>query len=618
MTHHRANGCRQVEQGTAVGGGVACGYARVLERRARREPRRRVSPQDRDQEKKRLCAAVEQCKKQLQETKETIDAGETDAASILDAHLLMLDDQAFATQINACIDEGRNAEWAVRHTIDQLKAQLSTAEAAYLKQRAEDLEHIATRVIHALSETLQPEESRVRADLPKPTPSTDMAPGEILVAWDLSAADAITALSPAVRGLVLAQGSNQSHTAIIARARQIPAVFGVPNIVHRTKNGAPLIVDGLTGSVVVHPTDAEQCDAQSKSERYRSFSTSLNSRLRCTNDDIRSVDGTTFEFSANIDTPEEARQVAAMNVRGIGLFRTEFLYLSKRKKLDEDTQTAAYSDAAAAIAPHPIVFRTFDLGADKLPTGAPISAGSNPALGLRAIRLANVEPELFRTQLRAILRAAVHGNARIMLPLVTRLDEVITAKTTIESCCAELEREGLSFRRIPIGAMIEVPSAALLSREIAAQVDFLSIGTNDLVQYTLAVDRNDPQVAHLATLLHPAVLRLLEICAKASEDTDISICGDMAGDPVALPVAVGLGFQSLSIAPRLIPFAQETVRRLDVAEAQSIAKTALAMSSAAEVRTLVWRRLHNRLGDLWREQGVRSPQFDNGNRASTQ
>ncbi|MBX3250080.1 MAG: phosphoenolpyruvate--protein phosphotransferase [Myxococcales bacterium] len=309
---------------------------------------------------------------------------------------------------------------------------------------------------------------------------------------------------------------------------------------------------------------------------------------------------------ANIELPSEAAAACAQGAAGVGLYRTEFLFLERGAAPDEDAQLEVYREVLRGAAPSPVVFRTFDLGGDKVPSGGAHRAavGQNPALGLRALRLALRRPDLFRAQVRAILRAGAEGDARLLLPLVTNVEELRLARSIVESCARELEAEGRAHARVPLGAMVEVPAAALLVDRLAAEVDFLSVGTNDLVQYTLAVDRCDPDVASLADPLDPAVLALLRIVAAGAGEREITMCGDMAADPLALPVVLGIGFRRLSVPLASLPFVAEGVRRLDGASLAALAADAARASSAAEVRALVRERLSGVLGSLWTEQGI--------------
>jgi phosphotransferase system enzyme I (PtsI) len=321
---------------------------------------------------------------------------------------------------------------------------------------------------------------------------------------------------------------------------------------------------------------------------------------------LSTADGTRVRLDANVELPAEAALALQEGAAGIGLYRTEFLYLDRAVPPSEEEQLKIYCDVAQVLAPRPVIFRTFDIGGDKL-HGYHMSAElSNPALGLRALRLAFANPALFKTQLRAILRSTAVGHVGIMFPLVTSVDEIVRAKAMLLDAKAELDREGVPLGPVRIGCMIEVPSAALMADELARHCDFFSVGTNDLVQYTLAADRANPRVAHLASPLHPAVLRLLDITVQAGRraNIDVAMCGGMAADPFAIPLVLGLGFTHVSTDLGYLPVARATVERIDLAEARELAKHALACATTEDVRRLVIDQVHDRLGDLWLEQGI--------------
>jgi len=576
-------------RGIPASHGVAVGPVVMLDRRRGPVPRHSVEPHEVASEVQRLRAAIEASRQEIEAVRASIgEAAYSDYGPILEAHLLMHRDDLLVDAACRRIEHGRiNAEWALRRTVDELKAPLEQAGSGYFRERAADVEHVGEHIRrHLLGE---------RSVLPPVD-----APS-ILVASDLSPADAARLLRSKIRGLVTATGGATGHTALLARALEIPAVVGVVGVLAAVDAGEPAIVDGFSGEVVFRPDAEEVGRAASRASRHMTFVRGL--RARHDSPDV-TADGLPFEVWANIELPAEAALVAHDQAPGVGLYRTEFLYLGREEAPDEDEQTRVYTDVVSVLAPRPVVFRTFDLGGDKLPAHAAPCA--NPALGLRAIRLSLVDPEFFRGQVRAILRAAAAGSAKLMFPLVSTLTELRDARALVDQCADDLEREGVAFSRVPIGLMIEVPSAALMAHALAAEADFFSVGTNDLVQYTLAVDRGDARVAGLARNLDPAVLRLLDMTARAADGASIglSMCGDMASDPVALPVVLGLGYRRLSVALSARPLVREVARRVSLERARGVAEEALAAGTAEEVRALLISAFASDLGDLWREEGI--------------
>jgi len=355
--------------------------------------------------------------------------------------------------------------------------------------------------------------------------------------------------------------------------------------------------------VVLNADDAERARVEERGRRYGVFTARLRARRGKT---AKTRDGVRIGLHANVELPAEAALAVAAGAAGVGLYRTEFLLLDRALAPDEDEQVQVYTDIVKVMAPRPVVLRTFDVGGDKLPANDRVSRGPNPALGLRGLRLSLARPELFRTQLRAVLRAAVHGNVKLLLPMVTAVSELRAVRVELDRARAELEARGAAAGSVKVGVMIEVPSAALMSDVLARECDFFSVGTNDLVQYTLALDRSNPDVAHLARPLDPAILRLLDITARSAEQRgiELSMCGDMAAHPLALPVVLGLGYRSLSMPVAALAVVRELVSRVDLAEARRVVREALLCECAADVERLVTERFGGELSDLWAEQGL--------------
>lgn len=566
--------------------GIAVGPAHVIPRMGGASHHK---ARDAAVESERLRMAVEASRAEIETAKDAF-VGDGETSFVLDAQLLMhRDDALLNAALRHIVRDLLNAEWALEKAVDALKAPLEAAGSKYFRERALDITHMGQHILRHLRGGLD------RLELPD---------GKVvIVATDLSPADAVRLLGdPRVRGLVTEIGSSTSHTALLARALSVPAVVGVGPVLDGITNGCDTIVDGLRGRVVLDPRDEELEDATKRGKRFRRFASELRAKSE---EPARTQDGVAITLMANIELPAEAMAARAHGAQGIGLYRTEFLFLDREDVPSEDEQIQVYRDVIDACGERPIVVRTLDLGGDKLPARWRVEAGANPALGLRAVRLTLHRPELLRTQIRAVLRAAQHGTLDLMFPLVEGPARMRELRGIVESCRAELIAEGTEYAEVRIGAMVEVPSAALLAEELAREADFLSVGTNDLVQYTLAVDRGNADVARWADPLHPAVVRLLAMIAKGAGETPLAMCGDMAADPVALPVVLGLGYRSFSVPATSLPFAQELVRRVDASELRSLADALLETApDARTARAAVAETLAPMLGELWAEQGV--------------
>jgi phosphotransferase system enzyme I (PtsI) len=565
---------------------MAVGPVKVIGPANRWIPRRHVAPDTVDAEIARLRDAIERSRAEIEEVRAGMDEGVgADYGLILDAHMLMHRDELIVdAAIRAIRTERRNAEWALRRTVDDLVEQLGRAGSGYFRERAHDVEHVGQHIMRWLTEG-------------QPTlPSIDTP--TILVAEDLSPTDAARLAGMPVLAVVTDLGTATSHTAILARTLEIPAVVGVSNVTSRVGDGDVVIVDALHGLVVLDADEAEQERARERATRYLRFTQELRDKRV---DVVATADGVRVELQANVELPAEAALAVDSGADGIGLYRTEVLYLDRVTPPTEEEQLRVYRDVVAVTSPRVVTFRTYDLGGDKLPQSERLPRTLNPALGLRALRLSLARPDLLRPQVRAILRASAHGPVRLMFPLVTTVDDIRRARAIVDEIREELAKEGVDASDVPIGIMVEVPSAALLAGALAKVCDFFSVGTNDLVQYTLALDRTNPQVAHLARTLDPAVLKLLDLTARAADEAGIplAMCGDMAADPFAIPIALGLGYRTFSI-----PLAREVIGRIDSTTAERAAREALDCADAADVEAIVTRVFGDALADLWREEGL--------------
>ena len=551
--------------GLAASPGLAAGAARHFRPVAPTVPTEPADDPDREWAK--LEAALAQVREEIEETRASVAARAGDyEAAIFDAHLLFLEDEALLGPAGRAIREDRrNAADAWRRATDSSASQYRSLDDEYLRARADDLAAVAGRVLAHLDGT--------RAARPS------LGGAGILVAADLSPADT-AALDPAVvRGIATAFGGPTSHSAILARALGVPAVVGLGEEILRVAEGTPLLLDGDAGVVVPDPAPEVTADFAARAERAAAVGEAVRARAH---EPAITTDGHHVEVAANAGSRHDAEAAVAAGADGIGLLRTEFLFLDREDMPGEDEQAAAYADIAAVLGGRPLVIRTLDVGGDKPLPYLPERAEANPFLGLRGIRLALARPDVLATQLRAVVRVATEHPVRVMFPMVTTLDEVRAAKRLLDEACA-----GTSAS-VDVGVMVEVPAAALTAGVLAPEVDFFSIGTNDLTQYTVAAERGNERVAGLADGLHPAVLRLVgEVAAAgAKHGCRVAVCGELAADLAAVPILVGLGVSELSVSPPAVAHTKEVVRALDSSAARAVAEQALAAESAAAVRNL--------------------------------
>lgn len=582
---------RRTLRGLCASPGIAVGPVTIFDRRSVPIPRRTIGSAEIEAEEQRLMQALATSRRHLEEARDALDpVTAVEHRWVLEAHLLMHRDELLVGEAVAAIRKGLNAEWAVRSAVEAITRRLASAREPYLSERVRDVEQVGEHVLRVLTGT-----TAQLPSLDRPT---------ILIASDLTPAEAARLPRDRVLALVTDGGSSSSHVAILARALGIPAVVGVEGVTRTLSPGDRAIVDALRGEIVVEPDEDETRRAEERARRYRLFTRRLRS---CEGAPSATADGTRVELCANVELEAEVEQACAQLSDGIGLCRTELLCLHGEPPSEEE-QAALYARIAARCSPRTATLRTFDFGADKLSAwGDPAtSCGANPALGLRGLRLSLALPELLRTQIRAMLRAASAGPVRILFPMVCTLDDWSSARAIVGRAQRELEAEGVPHRSVPLGAMIEVPSAVIMADALARECDFFSVGTNDLTQYTLAVDRHNPRVSNLVRALEPALLRMLDIVRRAAARVAIpvSVCGDLAAHPMAIPVLVGLGYRSLSVPPVAIPVAREVLRRIEIRRCEELARDCLDCGTGAEVERRVGREMRDDLGDIWEEQGI--------------
>lgn len=562
-------------KGIGVSPGIAFCSAQMISPRSSRAVPRNISPDEIAYEIARfeeaLIATHEQIKHIQKQVAEVLG---DEHASIFDAHILVVDDRTFIEDvIRSLKKEMLNVEPVLLNVANRYADMLSKMEDSYLSERAADIRDVTKRILANLAgETLDQ-----IANISEPC---------IVVAHDLSPSDTASIDRAMVKAFITDLGSVTSHTSIMAKALQVPAVVGLHNITAVLDTGDDVLIDGAKGLVFVHPS-------QDRLEEYRKRAHEQE-KILIELDTLRdkppeTLDGYLVPITANIELLEELDAVGDRGAKGIGLFRTEFLFLGCDVLPDEDEQTAAYERAAKSQYPAPVVIRTLDIGADKLPESIECPDELNPFLGDRAIRLCLSRPALFKTQLRAILRASVNENIRMMYPMISCVQEVLDANALLKECMVELRDRGAAFNEnIEIGTMIEVPSAALIADLIAPHVSFFSLGTNDLIQYTMAVDRGNENVAHLYKPTHMAIIRLIDHVVSVSHDHGLwtCVCGQMAASPHLVPLLIGMGVDELSVSPSQAPMIKDVIRKMYYSSAAELAQQALESTSAEHVEKL--------------------------------
>ncbi len=525
------------------------------------------------EEVNRLERALVQTRHQLLEVQRKVsEAMGAQEGSIFDAHLLVLEDRTLLDEVVRMIQTDKvNAEHAFHTVAERYAATLSAIEDDYLRERATDMRDVTTRVLNNLLGFEEDPNLRLLKD-----PS-------IVISHDLTPSNTAQLDKHKVLGFATDVGSKTSHTAIMARSLRIPAVVGLSDASAQLESGQYALLDGFNGLIIVNPTEQTLYEYGQLQRKQVTLQEKLRDTLL---QPAVMLDGERVFLSANIEQASDADEVKANGAEGVGLFRTEYLFINRGYPPSEEQQYQAYRQAATALKPMPVVIRTLDLGGDKFLSHLPMSQEMNPFMGWRAIRFCLQERDMFRQQLRAILRASADGNVRMMYPMISGLDEIIQANALVEECKAELRKQNIPFNEnLEIGAMIETPSAVIIADSLASRLKFFSIGTNDLIQYSLAVDRMNERIAHLYEPTHPAIVRLIRATVEAAHRHKIwvSVCGEMAADPVLAPLLLGLGVDELSATPSLVPSVKFLIRRLKMVEAKELAEFALKCESAAEI-----------------------------------
>jgi phosphoenolpyruvate-protein phosphotransferase (PTS system enzyme I) len=564
--------------GIGVSGGIAIGQAHLFAGMSAEANHYEITAADVQREQRRYDRAVKEVRDELKELAESVrHSASAELAPFVKVHLMLLDDSAFTEAPREIIREQHcNAEWALRVQLDELMAQFSDIEDPYLREREDDVRQVAERVLGALAGS----ERRIGM---KPVRED----ASILVARDLSPADVILFREHPFAAFVTDLGGATSHTAIVARSMNIPAIVALHHSRTMILEDELIIVDGTQGVVIVNPDKHVLAEYRLKQNQARLERDKLK-RLKTA--PASTLDGTPVQLQANIELPGDLETVRASGATGIGLFRSEFLFMNRRDLPDEDEQYEAYREVIEGMKGQPVTIRTVDIGADKPIEGQEHHVAVNPALGLRAIRYSLAEPLVFNTQLRAILRASRHGKAMILIPMLTTYHELTQTLAAVELAREQLRAEGIKFdEHVPVGGMIEVPAAAIALPMFIRKLDFLSIGTNDLIQYTLAIDRSDDRVAHLYDPLHPAVLNLLAGVIRTAQQHEkpVAVCGEMAGDVELTRLLLGFGLRNFSMHPAHLLSVKQRVLTTSIPDIAPIVARILRTDEPEKMQALI-------------------------------
>ncbi|MBI1911845.1 MAG: phosphoenolpyruvate--protein phosphotransferase [Deltaproteobacteria bacterium] len=576
-------------KGIGVSSGIVIGRAYLMERGII-EPAQfcYLDSAEIENEIERFTNALKTSRDQLLRIKKKMeqDGKGKEHIRIIDAHLMILKDNMLINDTIKVIKEERvNAEWALKTVLKDVKEYFDKIDDEYLKERSMDIEHIVNRVLI----NLMGRKHESIADLKNPS---------IVIAHDLAPTDTAQMVKGTVLGFLTDVGGRTSHTAIMARSLEIPAVVGLETVTRKAETGDIIIVDGTTGTVIINPSESVVEVYKRRKERYENYGKALfhYKDLPC-----ETMDGRRVRLMGNMEIVEEIDSLIEHGAEGIGLYRTEFLYLNRKDLPTEEEHVKAYKQVVKRMAPNPVIIRTLDIGGDKFLAQMEMAKEINPAMGLRAIRFCLKNIDIFKIQLRGILRASANGKIRVMFPMISGMEELRRAKALLEQCMEELKAEGKPFDpNIEIGVMIEVPSAAIIADLIVKEVSFISIGTNDLLQYSLAIDRVNEHVAYLYEPFHPAVLRIIKTVADAANKAGISVsvCGEMAGEPEYALILLGFGVDQLSMNAFSILRVKRLIRSISYAEAKKICKQIVSLATAKEVENYI----NSKLPGLYKEE----------------
>jgi len=582
----------QALKGVAASPGIAIGKAHHVQRtRTEVVYQEIIGPGQVVRQLHRLEVAVTGAEEEIKVVKARVERELPAHLYLIEAHLMILRDEMFYHQAKHLIEEQMiNAEWAVVSAVKAVADKFALIEDPYLKGRIQDVEAVAERVLRLLAGQNQDDLERIRERA-------------ILIARDLSPVDTTQIDLDRVMGFVNEVGGRTSHTAIIAQSLEIPAVVGLENALERIPSGSLIIVDGNAGEVLVSPDEATLREYHIRQERYQEYTFEVE---RTGHLPARTVDGHQIVVLANIEQPEEGASALAHGAEGIGLFRTEFPYLSQERLPTEEELYESYRQLVEIMDGRPATIRTLDLGGDKFAHTLDLATEMNPAMGLRAVRFCLRRPDIFKTQLRAILRASALGRVRVMFPMISGISEIVSCRRILSECQDEIRAQGRPFDpQIEVGCMIEIPSAVFICDLLARHVDFFSIGTNDLIQYSLAIDRVNEYVAHMYQPFHPALLRMVKsvIETAAREGIPLAMCGEMAAEPGAVPLLLGMGLSEFSVNPLSAPKVKQLARLVSLDDCRRLAAQALTFETTSEVRDFINRELNQRFPQTFAPDG---------------
>ena len=568
-------------KGVVISPGVALGKVVLLDRFKTIVEKRRLNPALVESEKQRFLSAVEKSKEQVVFIREKLDPKETgDHVHILNFNIMMLEDEILCEEIVRTIEsEQVNAEWAITSVLSRKSEAFKNVEDIYMKERLADIYYLGERILRNIR--------GIQDDIP------DLGQDSVLVAHDISPVDLVAFAKHHAIGLATDVGGSTSHSAIVAKSLGIPAVMGLEDVMLKVSPGALIFIDGFKGIIIINPTEKELRECRKRLREYQALEKKL---LTYASLPGKTIDGREVKVSANIEISDEVNLAVCYGAEGIGMYRTEFLFTSTVYFPTEEDQFEDYKKVISRFHQPHITIRTLDIGGDKFPVGMGPSKGLNPALGLRGIRFSLNDEKTFRTQVRAILRASEFGKVRILVPMVSNILEIREVKKIIEETAGELN----SRNSVEVGVMIEIPSAAIMASEIAEEVDFLSIGTNDLIQYTLAVDRVNDHVSYLFTPFNPAVLRLIKgvIEMARAKGVPVSVCGEMAGQVSCVPLLVGMGVDELSMNVHAIPKVKKILNCITERESKEILEQVLKLKTAVDVKDYVAHAIMEKWGAI--------------------
>ncbi|MUM77740.1 phosphoenolpyruvate--protein phosphotransferase [Pseudodesulfovibrio sp. F-1] len=565
----------KILSGIPVSTGIAIGKAFFVNRNHKAHlPRHTVSAAMMDAEVARLHDAFAAVEAELTAIREQVPADLRDYGLLIDTHVLMLKDPKLSGVAEEYIRTlGLNCAWALEKAVADQEAAFGAVHDPYIRERMQDVRVVADKVQAKL--------------IGRETDLTAIPGRVIIMAHDLTPADTVEIQVSRIMGFATVRGGKTSHTGIMARSMGIPALVGVDMLEDVVHDGDLVVIDGLTGKIVVNPTEAELEDYNERAAHFEDYTLKIKRGCQLP---AETYDGSRVQVLANIELVEEIPAALDNGAEGVGLYRTEYAYLNRTDLPGEDELAEKYIDLAAILSPRKVVFRTLDLGADKFISAFGELNETNPAMGLRAIRFCLRNPELFKSQLRAILRASAYGNVSLMFPMISGVKEVRQAKAWLAQAKAELRREGVDFNpEMPVGIMIELPSAVMIADFLAREVDFFSIGTNDLIQYSIGVDRTNHHVSYLYQPLHPATLRTIKLVVDAAHQAgiEVSLCGEVASDPFCVPILLGMGIDSLSLTPQAIPGIKRIIRQTNMHDCRKLLRKVLECRTVSRINGLV-------------------------------